>query len=147
MWRCQALVKCNIFWSNLSPGLARYNKMIVLKNIRWTILTILQLNKLTPVNVKHRRLVNFTLPRLFTVYPPAGLQFTSIEGGGAEPPWAPQTYLRSLLIRRMTSKPHKTIFWPIPTSPSLCHSVSVPQILISANCINFYLPFTREWTY
>ena len=97
-----------------------------------------------PVNVKHRRLVNFTLPRLFTVYPPAGLQFTSIEGGDAEPPWAPQTDLRSLLIRRMTSKPHKTIFWPIPTSPSLCYSVSVPQILISANCINFYSPFTRE---
>ena len=56
------------------------------------------------------------------------------EGGGGGPPWSPQNDLRSLLLRRMTSRPRKTVSVPLAMCPSFRHSVSTPRISVSACC-------------
>ena len=48
--------------------------------------------------------------------------------------------MQGRMPRKITSKLHKNISVPLALSPSLCHSVSVPRILISAYYIfNFIL--------
>ena len=53
------------------------------------------------------------------------------EGAAAGPTWAWQNDLRSLLIRRMTSRTRETDSVPLAMSPSLRHSFSTPRNLVS----------------
>ena len=91
-----------------------------------------------------RRSVYLCLPRLVLslylwLYHPRSLPVNQgsrvvKEGGAAGAPWALQNDLRSLLIRRMTSRTRETDSVPLAMSPSLRHSVSTPHILVSACC-------------